>query len=89
MGPGVRNNVRIFPPSIVREYLDEQAVIKSELQRMEDSAETTEEQDGDFRDTLISRWEALEEKVKPIVERMERIRSITRLADDDAHLEQV
>jgi HK97 family phage major capsid protein len=72
----------------LQDILDEQARIKAELQRMEDSdSETTEENDGDLRDTLIARWEELDAKAKPIVERMERIKAITKVADDDANLE--
>ena len=71
----------------LQDILDEQARIKQELQRMEDSDETTEENDGDLRDTLISRWEELDNKAKPIVERMERIKAITKVADDEANLE--
>jgi len=71
----------------LQEILDEQARIKNELQRMEDSEETSEEQDGDARDTLVARWELLDGKAKPLIERMERIRGITRMAQDPANLE--
>jgi HK97 family phage major capsid protein len=71
----------------LKDILDEQARIKAELQRMEDSEETTEEADGDLRDTLVERWELLDAKAKPIIERMERIRGITRAAADEGNLE--
>jgi|SRR5215475_4222073 len=71
----------------LQEILDEQARIKAELQRMEDDESTTEENDGDLRDTLVERWELLDTKSKPLIERMERIRSITRAAGDEANLE--
>jgi hypothetical protein len=71
----------------LQEILDEQAKIKSELQRMEDSEETTEENDGDLRDTLVARWEQLDAKAKPLIERMERVRGITRAAADEGNLE--
>jgi HK97 family phage major capsid protein len=71
----------------LKEILDEQARIKQELQRMEDSEETTEEADGDLRDTLVERWELLDGKAKPLIERMERVKSITRLAENPANLE--
>src|SRR6266704_4005553 len=71
----------------LQELLDEQARIKNELQRMDDSEETTEEADGDLRDTLLQRWEELDEKTKPLIERMEKIRNITRVASDEANLE--
>jgi len=71
----------------LKEKLEEQARIKAELQRMETSEETTEENDGDLRDTLIERWQQLDTECKPIVERMAKIRSITRAADEPGSLE--
>jgi HK97 family phage major capsid protein len=71
----------------LKELTAEMARIKAELQRMETSEETTEENDGSYRDTLIERWQELDTETKPIIERMERIRSITRTADDPANLE--
>jgi len=71
----------------LHEFLDEMARIKQELQRMENDGETTEENDGDLRDTLLDRWEELDAKTKPLIARMEKIRNITRQADDTANLE--
>lgn len=71
----------------LQDILDEQARIKGELQRMEADESTTEEADGDLRDTLIARWEELDAKSKPLIERMEKIRGITRAAADEANLE--
>src|SRR6266496_1501835 len=71
----------------LQELLDEQARIKNELQRMEDDDTVTEETDGDLRDTLLQRWEELDVKTKPLIERMEKIRAITRVAQDEANLE--
>ena len=71
----------------LKEKSAEMARIKAELQRMETSEETTEENDGDLRDTLIDRWKQLDEETKPIIARMEQIRAITRSADDPANLE--
>jgi HK97 family phage major capsid protein len=71
----------------LQEMLDEQASIKSELQRMEDDETTTEEGDGDLRDTMVARWEELDGKTQPIIARMEKIRGITRAAGDDGNLE--
>src|SRR5207344_938780 len=71
----------------LQELLDEQARIKNELQRMESDDTVTEETDGDLRDTLLNRWEELDAKTKPLIERMEKIRSITRAAEDPANLE--
>ena len=71
----------------LQDILDEQARIRDELQRMEGDEDTTEEKDGDLRDTLVARWEELDAKSKPIIERMEKIRGITRAASDPANLE--
>src|SRR6516164_6985863 len=71
----------------LQEILDEQARIKTELQRMEDDDSVTEEDSGDLRDTLVARWEVLDGKAKPLIERMEKVRGITRQAADPANLE--
>ena len=42
---------------------------------METSEDTTEEDDGNLRDTLIERWEELDDQAKPIIERMEKIKA--------------
>jgi HK97 family phage major capsid protein len=67
--------------------LAEQARITAELRRMETDEETTEENDGDLRDTLIARWKKLDEECKPIIARMQEIQTITRIAADEANLE--
>jgi HK97 family phage major capsid protein len=71
----------------LQEILDEQARIKNELQRMEDDDTVTDETDGDLRDTLVARWEELDGKARPIIERMDKVRAITRAAADPANLE--
>jgi len=71
----------------LQEILDEQARIKNELQRMEEDDSVTEEDSGDLRDTLVERWESLDKKAKPLIERMEKVRGITRAAQDEANLE--
>jgi HK97 family phage major capsid protein len=72
----------------LKEKSEEMARIKGELQRMEDSEDTTEENDGDLRDTLVERWRQLDGECKPIIERMERVRGITRTAGDPANREE-
>jgi HK97 family phage major capsid protein len=71
----------------LQEILDEQARIKNELQRMEEDDTVTEEDSGDLRDTLVQRWEVLDGKAKPLIERMEKVRGITRAAGDEGNLE--
>jgi hypothetical protein len=56
----------------LKDYLDEMARIKGELQRMENDDTVTEDNEGDLRDTLLARWEELDGLTKPIIERMER-----------------
>jgi HK97 family phage major capsid protein len=71
----------------LKEKTEEMARIKAELQRMETSEETTEENDGDLRDTLVERWKQLDDETKPIIKRMEEIRAITRTGSDPANRE--
>jgi HK97 family phage major capsid protein len=71
----------------LKDLLAEQARIKEELQRMESDDETTEEGDGNYRDTLIARWRELDEQAKPVIARMEEIKAITKAAQDPANLE--
>jgi len=71
----------------LKDILAEQSRIRDELQRMENDNETTEEDGGNLRDTLIERWKDLDDQAKPIIERMEQIKAITRTAADEANLE--
>ncbi len=71
----------------LQELLDEQARIKQELQRMENDDSVTEEADGDLRDSLVERWNFLDAKSKPLIERMERIKGITATAAVDGNTE--
>ena len=67
----------------LQDLLDEQARIKNELRRMEEDEGTVEdEQSADARDTLIGRYQELEERTKPLIERMEKVKAITRSAAD-------
>lgn len=71
----------------LNEKLQEMAKIKAELQRMEADETVTEEDSGDLRDTLVERWTQLDTETKPLIERMEKVRGITRLASDPANRE--
>ena len=71
----------------LKEKSEEMARIKAELRRMEESEDTTEETDGDLRDTLVERWHQLDGECKPIIERMEKVQAITRAAADEGNLE--
>ena len=71
----------------LQDKLDEMARIKGELQRMDDDDTITEETGGDLRDTLIQRWQQLDEESKPLIARMELIRGIIRAADEPGNTE--
>jgi HK97 family phage major capsid protein len=64
----------------LQDMLNEQEKIKLELQRMESDESSTEEADGNYRDSLVFRWEELDELTKPLIARMAKISSITRAA---------
>jgi len=71
----------------LKELLKEKAEIEAELRRMEADDSVTEEKDGSFRDTLVERWEEIDEETKPIIARMSKIKDITRAAEDPANRE--
>jgi HK97 family phage major capsid protein len=71
----------------LKEKQEEMARIKADLQRMEADDTVTEEDSGDLRDTLVERWEQLDRECAPIIERMEKVRGITRAASDPANRE--
>jgi len=71
----------------LKELLKEKAEIEAELRRMEADDSVTEEKDGNYRDTLVERWEEVDEETKPIIARMEKIKGITRAAQDPANRE--
>ena len=62
------------------DLIDEQNVIRSELTALDESPDTTEEDHGDLRDTLIKRWKDLEERKAPLITRMEDLNLIKRMA---------
>jgi HK97 family phage major capsid protein len=72
----------------LKEKQAEMAKIKADLQRMEQDETVTEEDSGDLRDTLVERWEQLDAECKPIIERMDKVRGITRTAGDPASREE-
>src|SRR5262249_21472009 len=69
------------------ELIAEQNVIRQELAALDDNDETTEEDHGDLRDTLIQNWKALEKRKEPLIKRMEDLRLIKRAAEDSANRE--
>lgn len=69
------------------DLLDEQNVIRSELTALDDNPDTTEEDHGDLRDTLIKRWKDIEKRKEPLIKRMEDLKLIERAAQDPANRE--
>ncbi|WP_239404652.1 phage major capsid protein [Frankia sp. Cj3] len=67
------------------EILAEQAVIRADLKRLEEDPNTTEEDSGDLRDTLVARWEELDERTKPIIARMEKLKLIEKSGENPAN----
>ncbi len=60
----------------LEEILNQQRAIREDLKRMAENPEVTEEDDGDVRDTLVAQYDLLEERAKPIVARMEKLKLI-------------
>jgi HK97 family phage major capsid protein len=71
----------------LQEIIDEQTRVAAQLQRMNDNPDTTEDDDGDLRDTLIARWKELEPKREKLVKDMDDVKAITRAANDPANRE--
>jgi HK97 family phage major capsid protein len=71
----------------LQEMLDRQAAIRNELAEMDADTNTTEEDHGDIRDTLIDEYEKIEHQKAPVIERMERIKLIRRGADNPLNAE--
>lgn len=69
------------------DLVDEQNRIASELQRMADDPEATEDGQGNLRDTLIQRWEEIEPERKRLTAQLEKLNIIKRQAQHDANLE--
>jgi len=72
----------------LKEKQEEMARIRADLQRMEQDDTVTEEDSGDLRDTLVERWEVLDAECKPIIERMDKVRGITRTASEPGSREE-
>jgi HK97 family phage major capsid protein len=58
--------------------LDRQSAIRNELSEMDADPTTTEEGDGNIRDTLIDEYEQIEKLKEPVLQRMEKIKLIQR-----------
>ena len=73
----------------LQELLDEQARIKAELQRMENDDDGHRGRPtGTSATPSSSGGRSSTRKAKPLIERMEKIRNITRAAEDAANREE-
>lgn len=69
------------------DLIDEQNRIASELARMTDDPDATEDTVGNLRDTLIQRWEEIEPERKRLTDQLEKLNIIRRAAQHDANRE--
>lgn len=67
----------------LKEILDRQEAIRSELKKIEDDPTAVEETDADYVDTLIDEYDALEERRVPLAARAEKLNLIRVAAKDD------
>lgn len=65
----------------LEEILNRQRAIRADLKAMADNPEVNEEDDADIRDTLVAEYELLEERAKPIVERMKKLQLIAQAGE--------
>lgn len=73
--------------STLDEIIDEQNRIESELSRMRDDPDATEDGQGNLRDTLIKRWHEQEGERKKLTADLERLNVIFRAAQERANTE--
>ena len=69
------------------DIIREQNTIHEELERIAADPDTTEEKDGNIRDTLVGRWKSLDEEREKIVARMDELELIRKAAQDHANTE--
>lgn len=66
----------------LKEILDRQEAIRSELKKIEDNPAAVEETDGDYVDTLVDEYDALEARRVPLAARAEKL-NLIRVASKD------
>jgi HK97 family phage major capsid protein len=71
----------------LKEIVDEQTRIADKLQQLNDDPQTTEDADGNLRDTLVARWKELEPEREKLTGFMEDMRMIQRAAAQPQNLE--
>jgi HK97 family phage major capsid protein len=67
----------------LKEILDRQEAIRSELQKIEENPAAVEESDGDYVDTLVAEYDSLEARRVPLAARAEKLNLIHTAAKDE------
>jgi HK97 family phage major capsid protein len=67
----------------LRDIVDRQEAIRAELDTIEKNPASVEESDGDYVDTLIDEYDALETRRVPLAERAAKLNLISAAATDD------
>lgn len=68
----------------LKEILDRQEAIRAELKKIEDNPAAVEENDGDFVDTLVDEYDALESRRAPLAARAEKMNLIRVAAKEES-----
>lgn len=68
----------------LKEIMERQDAIRSELKTIEDNPGQVEESDTDYIDTLVSEYDTLEERRQPLAERAQKLNLIQAAYKDDA-----
>jgi len=68
----------------LKDILERQEVIRSELKNIEDNPGKVDETDADYVDTLVDEYDALEERRVPLAERAQKLNLIQAAYKEDA-----
>jgi HK97 family phage major capsid protein len=68
----------------LKEIMDRQEAIRSELDTIEKNPAAAEDSDGDYVDTLLAEFDTLEQRRQPLAERAQRLNLIMVGAKDDS-----
>ncbi|HEU4541736.1 MAG TPA: phage major capsid protein [Jiangellaceae bacterium] len=71
----------------LKEILDRQEAIRAELKKVEDNPAAVEESDGDYVDTLVDEYDALEARRAPLAARAEKLNLIRVASKDESATE--
>ncbi len=71
----------------LKDILERQEAIRAELKQIEDNPAAVEESDGDYTDTLIGEYDALEARRVPLAARANKLNLIQTVAHDEVGVE--